>query len=95
MFYFYPIRSKEPPILNFLTLNLAKYVYKMAATAGSSCGEVGMKFSKQELLKFFELVTKYLDAKTTPTNSITYTKIFNVNWIEIGSCEPTFSPWLL
>ena len=36
----------------------------MAATAASSCGEVGMKFSKQELLKFFELVTKQLDAKT-------------------------------
>ena len=36
----------------------------MAATAGSNCGEVGMKFSKQELLKFFGLVTKKLDAKT-------------------------------
>ena len=58
MFYFHPIRSKEPPILNFPTLDLAKYLYKMAATAGSSCGEEGMKFSKQELLKFFELVTK-------------------------------------
>ena len=56
MFYFHPIRSKEPPILNFPTLDLAKYFYKMAATAGSS--EVGMKFSKQELLKFFELVKK-------------------------------------
>ena len=64
MFYFHPIRSKEPPILNFPTLDLAKYFYEMVATAGSSCGEVGMKFSTQELLKFFELVTKYLDAKT-------------------------------
>ena len=36
----------------------------MAATAGSSCSEVGMKFSKQELLKFFELAKKKLDAKT-------------------------------
>ena len=35
-----------------------QYFYKMVATAGSGCGEVGMKFSKQELLKFFELVTK-------------------------------------
>ena len=58
MFYFHPIRSKEPPILNFPMLDLAKYFCRMAATAGSSCGEVGMKFSKQELLKFFELVTK-------------------------------------
>ena len=59
MFYFHPIKSKEPPILNFPTLDLAKYFHKMAATAGSSCGEVGMKFSKQELLKFFQLVMKY------------------------------------
>ena len=58
MFYFHSIRSKEPPILNFFSLDLAKYFYKMAATAGSGCGEVGMKFSKQELLMFFELVTK-------------------------------------
>ena len=64
MFYFHPIRSKEPPILNFPTFDLAKYFYKMAATARSGCGEVGMKFSKQEFLKFFELVKKYLDAKT-------------------------------
>ena len=56
MFYFDPIRLREPPILNFPTLDLAKYFYKMAAKAGSSCGEVGMKFSKQELLKFFGLV---------------------------------------
>ena len=50
--------EQELPIPNFPTLDLAKYLYKMAATAGSSCGEVGTKFSKQELLKFFELVTK-------------------------------------
>ena len=58
MLYVHPIRSKEPLILNFATLDLAKYFYRMAATAGYSCGEVGMKFSKQELLKFFEFVTK-------------------------------------
>ena len=29
-------------------LDLAKYFYKMAAKAGFSCGEVGMKFSKEE-----------------------------------------------
>ena len=58
MLYFHPIRSKELPILNFPTFDLAKYFYKMAATAESSCGEVGMKFSRQELWKFFELVMK-------------------------------------
>ena len=58
LFYFHPIRLGEPSILNFPTLELAKYIYKMAATAGSSCSEVGMEFSKQELVKFFELVTK-------------------------------------
>ena len=34
MFYFHPIRSKEPLIFNFPTLDSAKYFYKMAATAG-------------------------------------------------------------
>ena len=43
MFYFHPIRSKEPPIFNFPTLDSAKYFYKMAATAGPSCGEMGLK----------------------------------------------------
>ena len=57
MFHFHPIRSKEPPILNFPMLDLAKYFYKMAATAGSSCSEVDMKFSQQEFFKVFELVT--------------------------------------
>ena len=40
MFYFPPIRSKELPIFNFPTLDSAKYFYKMAATAGPSCGEM-------------------------------------------------------
>ena len=61
MFYFHPIRST---ILNFPTLDIAEYFYKMTTTAGSSCGEVDMKFSKQELLKIFEFFTKWLDAKT-------------------------------
>ena len=42
MFYFHPIRSKAPPILNFPTLDSAKYFYKMAATAGPSCGKMGL-----------------------------------------------------
>ena len=58
MFYFDPIKSKEPPILNFPTLDPAKYFYKMASTTGCLAGEVSIKFLKQELLKFFEFVTK-------------------------------------
>ena len=52
MFYFHPIRSKEPPIFNFPTLDSAKYFYKMATTAGPSCGEQGPEFSKEELSSF-------------------------------------------
>ena len=40
-------QSKEPPTLDFPTLNLAKYFYKMAATAGSSCGEAGFSSSSR------------------------------------------------
>ena len=42
MFYFHPIRSREPPIFNFRTLDSAKYFYKMAATAGPSYGEMDL-----------------------------------------------------
>ena len=42
MFYFHPIRSKEPPIFNFPTLDSAKYFYKMAATAGPSGSDMGL-----------------------------------------------------
>ena len=85
MFYFHPIGSKEPPILNFPTLDLAKYFYKMAATAGSSCGEVGMEFSKQELLKFFELVMKQLDAKTGSCEHQQIPSRTQKFWMLIGS----------
>ena len=51
MFYFHPIRTKEPPILNFPKLDLAKYFNKMATTAVSSCCKVGMKFSKQDVFR--------------------------------------------
>ena len=63
MFFFHPIRSKEPPILNFPMLDIAKYFYKMAAIAGPSCGEVGLKFSKQKLSNFSEFITKQLDVQ--------------------------------
>ena len=52
MFYFHPIRSKEQPIFNFPTLVSAKYFYNMAATAGPSCGEMGLNSQKQELSCF-------------------------------------------
>ena len=42
MFYYHLIRSKEPPIFNFPTLDSAKYFYKMAAIPGPSCGEMGI-----------------------------------------------------
>ena len=42
MFNFNPIRSNEPSIFNFPTLDFTKYFYKMAATAGPSCGDMGL-----------------------------------------------------
>ena len=39
-------------MFDFPTLGPAKYLYKMAATAGPSCREVGIRFSKQELSCF-------------------------------------------
>ena len=41
------IRSKEPPIFNLPTLDSAKYFYKMAVTAGLSCGEMGLNSQKK------------------------------------------------
>ena len=52
MFYFHPLRSKERPVFYFRRLGPAKYFYKIPTTAGPSCSEVGMKFSKQELSCF-------------------------------------------
>ena len=53
MFYFHPVRSKEPPIFNFLTLDPAKNFYKMAATAGLSCGEIGINSKNKNTLVFW------------------------------------------
>ena len=50
MFYFHPIRSKEPPIFNCPTLDSAKYFYKMAATAGPSCSEMGLNSQNKIVL---------------------------------------------
>ena len=47
MFYFHPIRSKEPPIFNVPMLDSAIYFYKMAATAGPSCGEIVLNSQNQ------------------------------------------------
>ena len=52
MFYFHPIRLKEPPIFNFPSLDSAKYFYKMAATAGPSCSEMGLNFLKTRIVAF-------------------------------------------
>ena len=52
MFHFHPIRSKEPPIFNFPTFDSTKYFQKMTATAGPSCGEMGINSQRQELSYF-------------------------------------------
>ena len=54
MFYFHPIRSKEPPIFYFPTLDSAEYFYKMAATAGPSCGEMGLYSQNKNCRVFLE-----------------------------------------
>ena len=52
--YFIFIKLDErATIFNFSMLGPATYFYKMAATVGRCCGEVGIKFLKQELLCFF------------------------------------------
>ena len=99
MFYFHPIRSKEPPTFNFTTLDSAKYFYKMATTTGPSCGEQGSKFSKQELSCFSGVHHKIIGWENwivwTPTFFIIHKKIWNDNWTKIGSCLPTLRYQLL
>ena len=63
MFYFHPIRSKEPPIFNFPTLDSAKYFYKMAATAGPSCSEISLNSQNKNCNVSLEYITKQLDGK--------------------------------
>ena len=58
MFYFRPIKSKEPPIFNFLTLDSAKYFYKLAATAGPSCGEIDINSQNKNCRVSLEFITK-------------------------------------
>ena len=58
MFYFHPIRSKEPPMFNFPTLDSAKYFYKMAATAGPSCGEMDLNSQNKNCRVSLEYITK-------------------------------------
>ena len=41
--------EKNCQVFNFPAFGLAEYAYKIAAVARPSCGEVGTKFSKQEL----------------------------------------------
>ena len=58
MFYFHPVKSKEPPISNFLTLDSAKYFYKMAATAGPSGGEMDINSQNKNCRVSLEFITK-------------------------------------
>ena len=58
MFYFHPIRSKEPPIFNFPMLDSAKYFYKMATTAGPSCGEMGLNSQNKNCRVSLDHITK-------------------------------------
>ena len=55
---FHPIRSKEPPVFNFPTLDSAKYFYKMTATAGPSCGEMGINSQNNNCRVSLEYITK-------------------------------------
>ena len=58
MFYFYPIRSKEPLIFNFPTLDSAKYFYKMAATAEPSFCEIGLNSQNKNCRVSLENIMK-------------------------------------
>ena len=58
MFYFHSIRSKEPPIFNFPALDSAKYLYKMAATAGPGCGEMVLNSQNKNFRVSLEYITK-------------------------------------
>ena len=77
----------------FPTLALAKYFYKMAATTGPSCGEMVMKFLKQELCVLWSSPRNNWMEKLDCVNAIIFNdpeKILYDNWIKIGSCELAF-----
>ena len=63
MFYFHPIRSNEPPIFKFPTLNPAKYFSKMASTADPSCSEMGIHSGNNNFCVSLEFIKKQLDGK--------------------------------
>ena len=58
MFYFHSIKSKEPPVFNFPTLDSLKYFYKMAATAGPSSSEMGINLQNKNCRVALELITE-------------------------------------
>ena len=58
MLYFHSTNQKRRSFLNLQRLVLQNICFKMAATDGPSCGEVGLKFSKQELSYFSEVIMK-------------------------------------
>ena len=87
MFYYHPIRSKEPPIFNFPQLDSAKYFNKMAATAGLSCGEMGINSQNKNCRVSLEYVKKKLDGKIglcECQHFPSYTKLLNDNWTKNG-----------
>ena len=49
-------------MFNFPTLDSAKYFYKMATTAGPSCGEMGLNPQKKNCRVSLEYITE-LDGK--------------------------------
>ena len=52
------LKSKELPIFNFPTLDSAKYFYKLAPTAGPSCGETGINSLNKNYHVSLEFITK-------------------------------------
>ena len=93
MFYFHLVRSKQPQIFDFPTLGPAKYLYKMGATAGPICREVGIRFSTQELSCFIGVHYNIVGwEKVDCANASIFhgtPKKLNDNWKKIGLCEPT------
>ena len=89
MFYFHPIRSKEPPIFNFPTLDSAKYFHKMAATAVKWA-----QILKTRIVVFLWSASRInwmgkLDCVNANIFHLTQKKIWNDNCTKTGSCELT------
>ena len=65
----------------------------MAATTGPSCGEMVMKFLKQDYVFLWSSPLNNWMGKLDCVNAIIFNdseKILYDNWIKTGSCEPAF-----